>query len=551
MQGHHRRSVVLRAVAIALLVAALTTMGPPAPVAGSTAAAATAADMLLLQNQLRSTIGAPTIPADPRVVSAAQSHANYNAANRVIGHFETAGLPYYTGYGPRDRVLAAGLAASFVSEVATGGADALAGVRQLWDAPYHRLGLMHPNAYTAGWGHSDLSGSATVADILYDFSLRPVAFVRSPANGQTNIPTSWSGHESPSPLPAGTSGPVGYPIMVVYSAAQTVDMRAAEVVAPDGTRQAIYYAPQQFERDYQVIVPQKPLAANTTYHVRFDINVNGIGVTNEWDFSTGTTIGGGAPAPTDSGLHAAWVAQSAVGALQPAATTSVTMQFRNVGTKTWQRGVAGSQVALGIPGDSTAYDAIGMNAGWPSANRVAIQNEASVPPGGIASFTFSVRAPLSAGTVALRLRPVVDGVAWLEDQGAFVPVTTRVDYHSAWVAQSPYPTLAPGQQSGVLALTFRNTGTQTWTRGTLGQEARLAVNGDNTMWAPLGVGWLSANRVAGQTEASVAPGATATFSFQVRAPTAPGVYSINLRPVIDGVTWMEDQGVFLTVTVAP
>lgn len=549
MHTDRRRSIVVRAPALVLLVVALTTTVLSVPAAASTAAA-TAVDMLLLQNQLRSAIGAPTIPADPRVVIAAQNHANYNAANRVIGHFETAGLPYYTGYAPRDRVLAAGLAASFVSEVATGGADPLAGVRQLWDAPYHRLGLMHPNAYTTGWGHSDLAGSATVADILYDFSLRPVAFVRSPASGQTNIPISWSGNESPNPLPAGTSGPVGYPIMVVYSAAQTVDMRAAEVVAPDGTRLPIYYAPQQFERDYQVIVPQKPLAPNTTYHVRFDINVNGVEVTNQWDFSTGTTIGG-ASIPSDSGLHAAWATQSAVPALQPAATASVTMQFRNTGTKTWQRGVAGSQVALGVPGDSTTYADLGMNAGWPSANRVAIQSEASVPPGGIASFTFAVRAPLAAGTVALRVRPVVDGVAWLEDQGAYVPVTTRVDYHSAWAAQSPYPTLAPGAQSGVLTLTFRNTGSQTWTRGTLGQEARLAVNGDNTMWAPLGVGWLSANRVAAQTETSVAPGALATFSFQVRAPTTPGVYNINLRPVIDGVTWMEDQGVFLTITVAP
>ena len=30
---------------------------------------------------------------------------------------------------------------------------------------------------------------------------------------------------------------------------------------------------------------------------------------------------------------------------------------------------------------------------------------------------FLVRAPLGAGTVALPLRPVIDGVAWLEDQG--------------------------------------------------------------------------------------------------------------------------------------
>src|SRR5207247_8413255 len=165
------------------------------------ASADTSGDMLLLNNQLRFAVGSPTIPADPRVVQAAQNHANYSSANGVGGHYETAGRPYYTGYAPRDRLIAQGWTTSFVSEVATGGSE-LGGVRQLWDAPYHRLGLMHPNATTIGWGHSELNGRQnTVGDRVYSFGIRPVEFVRSPAHMQTNIPTSWSGQESPSPVP--------------------------------------------------------------------------------------------------------------------------------------------------------------------------------------------------------------------------------------------------------------------------------------------------------------------------------------------------------------
>src|SRR5437764_11223371 len=166
-----------------------------------------ASDMLSLNNQLRSAIGSPTVPADPRLTQAALNHANYSSANGVGGHFETAGLPYYTGYSARDRLIATGWTTSFVSEVATGGSE-LGGVQQLWDAPYHRLGLMHPNATTIGWGHSELNGrQSNVGDIVYNFGIRPVGFARPPANMQTNIPTSWSGHESPSPVPSGTSGP--------------------------------------------------------------------------------------------------------------------------------------------------------------------------------------------------------------------------------------------------------------------------------------------------------------------------------------------------------
>jgi len=517
----------------------------------ATTAEASSSDMLSLTNQFRYAIGSPTVPSDPRLVQAAQNHANYNSANSVLGHYETAGRPYYTGYAPRDRLIAQGWTTSFVSEVATGGSE-LGGVRQLWDAPYHRLGLMHPNATTIGWGHSELNGRQNnVGDIVYNFAIRPVDFVRSPAHMQTNIPTSWSGQESPSPVPAGSSGPYGYPIMVVYSAGQNVQFRAAELVAPGGVRLPFYLAPQQFEYDYQVIVPQRPLATNTTYHVRFDITVAGQWVTNEWDFSTGSTVSGGGPTSTvpDSGLHSAWMSQTQVPAMQPASTSQATLLFRNTGTKTWTKGVVGSQVALGVNGDSASFSALGVNVGWPSANRVAVQNEASVGPGAVASFTFAMKAPFSAGTVRIPLRPVIDGVAWLEDQGVFLLVTTVVDYHSRWVAQSAYPTLRVGQISGPLSISFRNAGSQSWVRGTLGQEARLAVNQDNAQWAALGVNWLSANRVAAQIEATVTPGGVGTFTFQVRAPTTPGLYAIHLRPVIDAVSWMEDEGVFLYITV--
>jgi hypothetical protein len=541
----------LRVLALLPVFALAVFFSAPASVANADATSATA--MMTLHNQMRFAIGAPTIAMDPRVVQAAQNHANYSAANRTGGHFETAGLPYYTGYSARDRVIYTGLTTSFVSEVATGGSNGLTGVSQLWDAPYHRLGLMHPSAMSAGWGHSDLAGSATVGDITYDFGIRSVDFVRSPANGQTNIPTSWSGNESPSPLPAGVSGPVGYPIMVVYSGGQPVDMRAAEVVAPDGTRVPIYYASQQFERDYYVIIPQRPLAAGTTYHVRFDINVNSRMVTNEWDFSTGSTIsgggGGGGSAPVT--YHSAFLDQSQFPSLVPGATAQLTVHFRNTGTATWTKGVFASQANLGINGDNQTFAALGMSVNWPTADRPAIQTESSVAPGATGTFSFTIRAPQTPGTYTIPLRPVIDGRTWLEDQGVYLLVTTVNGYHSRWSSQSPYPTLKPGAVSGPLTISFQNTGSLPWVRGTLGTEARVGVNGDNTMWAGLSVGWPYTTRPAVQNEASVTPGSIGTFTFQVRAPTTPGVYYINLRPVIDGVTWMEDEGVYLVVTVAP
>jgi hypothetical protein len=103
--------------------------------------------------------------------------------------------------------------------------------------------------------------------------------------------------------------------------------------------------------------------------------------------------------------------------------------------------------------------------------------------------------------------------------------------------------------SAPLTITFRNTGTKPWVKGVLGQQANLGINGDNRTWAPLGVAWCTPDRPTIQTEAVVAPGALGTFTFQVRAPMTPGTYAINLRGVIDATVWLEDEGVYLYITV--
>ncbi len=260
-------------------------------------------------------------------------------------------------------------------------------------------------------------------------------------------------------------------------------------------------------------------------------------------------LAGGRATATEqlAGFHSAWVTQDPYPAIAAGTTTTYTLKFKNTGTETWQRGVTGRQVNLGVLDDSNAFAE--MNVGWLSANRPATTVESTVAPGAVGTFTFSIRAPATLGVYALPLRPVADGVAWLEHQGVFVRVTSDLGYHSKWVSQSAFPVLDPGQTSADLTITFRNNGSRPWVKGVAGQQANLGIHNDDRTWASLGVGWLTPDRPAAQSEASVAPGQNATFTFRVKAPPTPSTYVLSLRPVIDGVTWLEDEGVFVAVTV--
>ena len=159
-------------------------------------------------------------------------------------------------------------------------------VRFLWDLPYHRLGLMHPHAAVAGWGHAEIGGhTATVGVLVFDFAAAAPERVRSPAAGQ-RVAGSWAGDETPDALPAGATRPVGYPVMVVYSGARSVDLKSAKLTDASGYDVGVSVVPQIYERDYAGIVPTAPLAAGARYRVRLELSVAGTDVVDEWEFET-------------------------------------------------------------------------------------------------------------------------------------------------------------------------------------------------------------------------------------------------------------------------
>jgi parallel beta-helix repeat protein len=137
---------------------------------------------------------------------------------------------------------------------------------------------------------------------------------------------------------------------------------------------------------------------------------------------------------------------------------------------------------------------------------------------------------LSAPSTAL------DGIVGVTE-GAPPPLVNGAQF----VGQSVPASLTPGQ-SATASVTMRNTGTTTWTAA--GNQRLGSQNPqDNQTWG-LGRVYLDAGD-------AIQPGASKTFNFTIRAPTAPGNYPFQWQMLQESVEWFGDFTPSATVSVQP
>jgi hypothetical protein len=128
------------------------------------------------------------------------------------------------------------------------------------------------------------------------------------------------------------------------------------------------------------------------------------------------------------------------------------------------------------------------------------------------------------------------------------------------VSQSLYTdsSKTTGSSNSILAgnkayavIKIKNTGNLTWTKnstntvrfGTIRPLERRSVFCDAT--------WLSCSRPAAMVEDTVAPDGIATFEFWLQTPMQGGSYNEYFGPVVEGVQWMRDIGLFYNINVQP
>lgn len=229
----------------------------------------------------------------------------------------------------------------------------------------------------------------------------------------------------------------------------------------------------------------------------------------------------------------------------------VTIQVKNSGTQTWQKGV----VNLGTSGPQNRGSAF-YDPTWRAYNRPATIDQATVEPGEWASFGFWVDAS-RPGDFREYFNLVADGYSWMFDLGMYFQMNVQArNYSWQYQGQSAFTDQAkttpvnlaqavPGQRY-YLTVQLKNVGNVVWRKnqvnlGTSGPKNRNSNLYDNT--------WLSANRPASMDQNQVFHGDTASFSFWAKAPLHKGgTISEYFLPVDEGVSWFPDYGLHWVIT---
>ncbi len=231
----------------------------------------------------------------------------------------------------------------------------------------------------------------------------------------------------------------------------------------------------------------------------------------------------------------------------------VTVKMVNTGDDAWYRG-GQFPVKIGTaqPHDhsGTFYDG---GSSWFANNRAAYIEPNYVLPGQTATFSFYAKMPHTTGPVSETYDLLAENLIWFGDE--FTLTFNVQPSYTATLVSPANITMVPGEPT-TASVQLQNTGTATWVKTganpvKLGTRSPFDHTSPMCFAPPWPTAWPSCTRAALSTAASVAPGATGTFQFDLNTPyTASGTYHEDFQLVAENLKWFGDIAP-LTVNYTP
>lgn len=260
-------------------------------------------------NTRREQMGLTRLARNAALDTATAAHSNYLAVNgpdkdtqnRADLHKETLGKSGFTGENLGPRLTKAGYtlpqAGDFAYEVIASAGETSGSVlaEELITAIYHRFSIFEPMLKEAGAGASiTRAGTTYFTNNLGAVNGRGAGLAAETGvavfPSQTNVPPSFaSDTEDPDPFPEAGVNLVGFPISVHANLSNALVVDLFEVRPQGGTDlnvRRLMPNTEHVPNSAAAIIPISPLAAKTTYEVRFSGKVNGNTFNKNWSFTT-------------------------------------------------------------------------------------------------------------------------------------------------------------------------------------------------------------------------------------------------------------------------
>lgn len=276
---------------------------------------------------------------------------------------------------------------------------------------------------------------------------------------------------------------------------------------------------QKYTFNFDLTAPSAP----GTYNLQWQMGQIGVAWFGEVTPNLDITVSAQLP------NSASFVSQTVPTSMNTGQTYTASVTMKNLGTTTW------TDASFYRLGSQNPQD----NTSWTGTTRVVLNSP--VAPGQQYTFSFPVTAPTTPGTYNFQWQMVQDGVQWFGGMSAnlAIAVSKPVPNNATFVSQDIPSNMIAGQMYNA-SVTMLNTGSATWTEGTL---YRLGSQNpqDTTRWGGITRAMLSS---------PVAPGQQYTFTFPITAPSTAGTYNFQWQMVQDGVQWFGEKSSNLAIAVS-
>jgi uncharacterized protein YkwD len=249
-------------------------------------------------NGYRRSAGLKAVTLDSKLSAGCLAHARYLVLNE--GHPLLQGLKAHDEFPELPGYSEEGKKAGQASDIGIGDYEPIDALDSWMATLYHRVPILEPHLQTIGFGcvRGGRLGWVTVLDVMQGrASGRRLSAVFYPAPDQSGVPLSFpNGGEEPNPIPDDKDGRAGYPITAFFPPEEPLVGAKGTLADAKGTTIRCWFSSPEKPANPQFkghqgntvcLIPEDPLAANTTYHVRLQGTRGGKDWQKQWKFTTG------------------------------------------------------------------------------------------------------------------------------------------------------------------------------------------------------------------------------------------------------------------------